>query len=155
MSKVLESADDGPIKQRIRGRRAISSGELGLRVNMRGHRMAIKHPSTVKELMSILPLMKKEPIRTPKHLNPEEVVKRSQVLERKLSTKTISKLSKKLSGACCQDDIINVEEQVGGNTALGIDEQRSIGASGAEAELMKKCCDALVPRTRRLLEPIK
>jgi hypothetical protein len=109
----------------------------------------------VKELMTILLLMKEEPIRTPNHLNPEEVVKGSQVLETKLSTKMISELSKYLRGACCQDDIINVEEQISGSTALAVDKQRSIGASGAEAKLMKKCHDALVPSTRRLLEPIE
>jgi hypothetical protein len=72
--------------------------------------MTVKHVSTVKELMSILPLGKKEPIRTPNDLNPEEVVKRVQILDSKLGMNTISKLSKKLRGACCQDNIIHVEE---------------------------------------------
>jgi hypothetical protein len=85
--------------------------------------MIVKHASTVKELMSILPLMKKEPIQTPNNLNVEEVVKRAHILDSKLSTKTINKLSKKLRGACCQDNIIHVEEQVGGETALVVDEQ--------------------------------
>jgi hypothetical protein len=83
--------------------------------------MTIKHASTVKELMSILSLMKEEPIRTPNDLNPEEVVKRAQILDSKLSTKTISKLTKKVSGACCQDNIIHIEEQVGSETALTVD----------------------------------
>jgi hypothetical protein len=109
--------------------------------------MTIKHTSTVKELMSILPLMKEEPIKTPNDLNPEEVVKRTQILDNIIHVE-------ELSGACCQDNIIHVEEQVGGETALTVDEQRSIGASGAEAELIKKRCDALVPSLRRLLEPI-
>jgi hypothetical protein len=61
--------------------------------------MTIKLASTVKELMSILSLMKEEPIQTPNDLNPEEVVKRAQILDSKLSTKTISKLTKKVSGA--------------------------------------------------------
>jgi hypothetical protein len=85
--------------------------------------MTVKHASTVKELMRILPLMKKEPIRTLNNLNPEEVVRRAHILYRKLSTKTISKLSKKLRGACCQDNIIHVEEQEGCETALVVDEQ--------------------------------
>jgi hypothetical protein len=46
----------------------------------------------INELMSILPLMKEEPIRTPNHLNPEKVVKGSQVLESKLNMKMISEL---------------------------------------------------------------
>jgi hypothetical protein len=59
---------------------------------MRIHGVAIKHPSTIQKLMSILLLMKKETIRTPDHHNTKEVVERSQILESKLSPKTISKL---------------------------------------------------------------
>jgi hypothetical protein len=113
--------------------------------------MTVKHTSTIKKLMSILPLMKKEPIRAANNLNPEEVVKRTHILDSKLSTKTISKLTKKLRSACRQDNIIHVEEQVGGETALAVDKQQSIGASGAEAKLMEKRYDALVPSTWRLL----
>jgi hypothetical protein len=61
--------------------------------------MTVKHASTVKKLMSILPLMKKEPIRSPNNLNAEEVVKRTHILDSKLSTKTISKPSKELRSA--------------------------------------------------------
>jgi hypothetical protein len=88
----------------------MSSGELGLRVNRRTHRMTVKHASTVKELMSILPLVKKEPIRMLNDLNPEEAVKRAHILDSKLNTKMISKLSKKLRGACYQNNVIHVEE---------------------------------------------
>jgi hypothetical protein len=154
MSEVLESADNRPIEGRIRGRGTVSSRELGLCVDRRAHRMTVKHASTVKKLMGILPLMKKEPVRAPNNLNTEEVVKRAHILDSKLSTKTISELSEKLRSACRQDNIIHIEEQVGGETALAVDKQRSIGASGAEAKLMKKRCDALVPSTGRLLESI-
>jgi hypothetical protein len=145
MSEVLKSTNNRPIEGRVRGQSAITSGELGLRVDGHTHKMTVKHANTVKKLMSILPLVKEEPIRSPNNLNAEEVVKRAHILDRKLSTKTISKLTKKLRSACCQDNIIHVEEQVGGETALAVDEQRSIGASGAKAELVEKRCDALVP----------
>jgi hypothetical protein len=117
--------------------------------------VTIKHPSAVKKLMSILPLMKEEPICTTDHLNPEEVVKGSQVLESKLSVKTISELSKQLRGAGRQNDIMDIEEQVSCSIALAVDKQRGIGAGGVEAELMEKRCDALVPSTRRLLKAIE
>ena len=105
--------------------------------------------------MSVLPLMKEETIRTTHHLNTEEVVQRTQVLDGKLSTKTISKPTKKLSGACRQDDVVNIEEQGCCVGALVINKQRSIGACRAEAELVKKRCGALVLGTRSLLEPIQ
>jgi hypothetical protein len=101
--------------------------------------------------MSILPLMKKEAIRTPNHLNAKEVVERAQVLESKLSVKTISKLPYQLRRAGCQDNIIDIKEQISCGIALAVDKQGRIGASGAEAERMKKRCDALVPSARRLL----
>jgi hypothetical protein len=84
--------------------------------------MTVKHASTVKKLMSILPLMKEEPIRSPNNLNAEEVVKRAHILDSKLSTKTISKISKELRSARRQGNIIHVEEQVSGETALAVDE---------------------------------
>jgi hypothetical protein len=155
MSEILKSADNRPIEERIRGWSAITSGELGLHVDGRTHRMIVKHASMIKKLMSILPLMKKEPIRSPNNLNAMEVVKRTHILDSELSTTTISKLSKELRSARRQDNIIHVEEQVGGETALVVDDQRSIGASGAKAKLMEKRCDALVPSTGRLLEPIQ
>ena len=105
--------------------------------------------------MSVLPLMKKETIRTVHHLNTVEVVQRAQVLDGELSTKTISKLAKELRSACCQDDVVNIKQQISRVGALVINKQRSIGACRAEAELVKKRCDALVPGTRSLLEPIQ
>ena len=103
--------------------------------------------------MSVLSLMKEETIRTTHHLNTEEVVQQTQVLDGKLSTKTISKPAKELRSACCQDDVVNIEKQIRRVGALVINKQRSIGACRAEAELVKKRCDALVPGTRSLLEP--
>ena len=108
----------------------------------------------VEKLMSVLPLMKKESIRTTHHLNTEEVVQRTQVLNSKLSTETISKPAKELKSACCQDDVVNIEQQICRVCALVINKQRSIGACRAEAELVKERCDALVPGMRSLLEPI-
>jgi hypothetical protein len=56
--------------------------------------MAVKHPGVLKKLMSVLPLMKKEPVSSTYHLKAEEVMKRSEILESKLSTKTVNELSK-------------------------------------------------------------
>ena len=133
-SEVLESTNNGPVEASIRSGSTISSRELGLRVDRSGGRFAVKHSSTVEELMSVLPLMKKETIRTTHHLNTEEVVQRTQVLDGKLSTETISKLAKELRSACCQDDVVNIEQQVRHVGALVINKQRSIGECGAEGD---------------------
>lgn len=93
--EVLKSTNNRPVEGSIRSRRPICGGELGLRIDRRGRGFAIKHPSAVKKLMSILPLVKKEVIRTSHHLDPEEVVQRTQVLDGELSAKMISELTKK------------------------------------------------------------
>ena len=66
-----------------------------------------------------------------------------------------SELSKKRSQACCQYDVVDVEQHESSSIALVVDKQRSIGASGAEAKLMKNLCDPLVPGARSLLKPIQ
>ena len=105
--------------------------------------------------MSVLPLMKEEAIRTAHHLDTEEVVKMTQVLYGELSTKTSRELTEETSRTGRQDDVVNIEQQICRVCALVINKQRSIGACRAEAELMKKRRDVLVPGTRSLLEPIQ
>ena len=100
-SDVLKSTNSGLVESNIRSRRTISSRELGLRINMRGRGFAVKHPNTVKELMSILPLIIFFNYRSSNEIYTEEVVQRAQVLDGKLSAKTICKLAKELMGACC------------------------------------------------------
>ena len=85
--------------------------------------MTVKHPGALEEVVSVLPLMKKEPIGAPYDLDAKEVVERTEVLESELSAKTVSKLSKKTIRAGGQDDVIDVEEQVGGVGAVSIDEE--------------------------------
>ena len=79
-SEILESTNNGPVECSIRSRRTIHGRELGLRINRCSGGLAVKHASTIQELMSVLPLMKKEAIRTTNNLDAEEVVQRTQVL---------------------------------------------------------------------------
>jgi hypothetical protein len=88
--------------------------------------VAINHPSAIHKLVSILSLMKKETIRTPNHLNTKEVVERSQILESKRSPKTISKYSYELRRGDCQDNVMDIKEQIGCSIALAVHKQREI-----------------------------
>jgi hypothetical protein len=99
--------------------------------------------------------MAKEPVRSAHYLKAEEVVKRAKVLDGELSAKTISELSKKSIIASCQDDVVNIEQQVSRIRTLLKDEQGGIGARSAKAKLMKKCHHALVPGAWCLLQPIQ
>jgi hypothetical protein len=117
--------------------------------------IAIKHHGALEKLMSILALVKKEPIRSTDHLETEKVMERPQVLDGELSAKAISKPSKKIGSAGRQDDVVNIEQQVGGLGAVSEDKQRGVGARRLEAKLVEEGRDALVPGARRLLQAIQ
>lgn len=135
-SELLESTNNRPVESSIRSRRTIRGIKLGLRINRRGGGLVVKHASVLQELMSVLPLMKKEAIRTVHHLNTEEVVQRTQVLDGELSAKTSRDLTEKTSRTCRQDNVIDIEQQVGCVGALVIDEERCFRVGGAEPKLV-------------------
>jgi hypothetical protein len=99
--------------------------------------------------------MEKEPVRSAHYLKAKEVVKRAEVLDGKLSAKTISELSNKSAIAGCQDDVVNIEQQVSRIRTLSKDEQGGIGARRAKAKLMKKRRHALVPGAWCLLQSVQ
>ena len=88
--------------------------------------------------MSVPPLMKEEAIRTGHHLDTEKVVQRTQVLDGELSAKTSHELTEETSRTCHQDDVVDIEQQVGRVRALMIDEERGIRAGRAEPKLVEK-----------------
>jgi hypothetical protein len=92
-SEVLQGANDGAVRRRVRRRYPIRGGELGLRVDGGGRGFAVKHTSAVKELVGVLALMKEEAIGTEDDLDAEEVMQRPQVLQGELGAETISELS--------------------------------------------------------------
>jgi hypothetical protein len=106
--QVLQGTNNGAIVGCIRSRRSIGSGELGFRVDRSGRGGAIKHPNVLKNIASVLVLM-------------EEVVERAEVLDGELSAKTISELSKKSITTGCQNDVVNIEQQIGRIIALSIE----------------------------------
>jgi hypothetical protein len=99
--------------------------------------------------------MEKEPIRSVHYLKADEVVKRAKVFDGKLSAKTISELSKKSFAAGCQDDVVDIEQQVSRIRTLSKDEQGGIRARGAKTKVMKKRHHALVPGVLCLLPSVQ
>ena len=71
--------------------------------------------------MSVLPLMKKEAIRTAHHLDTEEVVQRAQVLYGELSAKTSHELTEETSRTCRQDDVVDIKEQICSCVTVAVD----------------------------------
>jgi hypothetical protein len=77
-SEVLQGADDGAVRRRVRHRHPIRGGELGLRVDGGGRGFEVKHAGAVKELVGLLAPIKEEAIGTADDLDAEEVVQRPQ-----------------------------------------------------------------------------
>lgn len=153
--QVLQGTNDGPVEGGIRGWRSVSSGELDLRIHVSSRGLAVKHAGAVKVLMSRLPLVEEEAIGTTYYPDAEEVVEWPQVLDGKLGAKALSESSKEIGGEHCQDDVVDVEKQIGGSNTLVVYKQRRIRASGPKHNLMKKCRDVLVIGMRCLLELIQ
>jgi hypothetical protein len=109
----------------------------------------------LENILSILMLMKKEPIQSAHYLKAEEVVKWAEVLDGEFSAKTISELSKKSIVAGCQDDVVNIEQQISRIRALAMDKQGGVGACRAKAKLVKKHRHALVPGAWCLLQSVQ
>ena len=72
--EILKSTNNGPIEWSIRRGQALEGRNLGLRVNRSSNRMTVEHASTLKKLVRILLLMKKEAVRAPKDLNAKEIM---------------------------------------------------------------------------------
>ena len=73
-SQILKSTYNGPVEGSIRRWRALKSRNLGLRINRSSNRVTVEHASTLKELVRILLLMKKQAIRSPNDLNAKKIM---------------------------------------------------------------------------------
>ena len=73
-SQILKSTYNGPVEGSIRRWRALKSRNLGFHVNRSSNRMTVEHASTLKELVRVLLLMKKEAIQSPNNLNAKKVM---------------------------------------------------------------------------------
>ena len=54
-----------------------------------------------------------------------------------------------------EDDVVDVEQQVGTGAALNVDKEGGVGGRSDEAELSNVRGEALVPRPRGLLEAVE
>ena len=88
--------------------------------------MAVEHASALKKLMGILLLMKKEAVGSPNDLNAKEIMESTQILDGKLITQQESDMLNEGCGEGCQDDVVNIEQQVSSLVAAVIDKQRGI-----------------------------
>jgi hypothetical protein len=81
--EVLESTRETLVHCGIRHLVPVGLRQLALRVNWSGAGVAIGHPSSLKDVKSVLPLVKKKSSRIRCNYDPKEVVEHTQILHSK------------------------------------------------------------------------
>jgi hypothetical protein len=99
-------------------------------------------------------LVKKEPDRMRLNSDPEEVVEHTQILRSKLLLKSGDAAEKWLTGGC-EDNVINIEEQVRSVRSMVIDKQRCIRPGLHKPQCQQKSSKPMVPRPGCLLEAVE
>ena len=94
-SEVLKSTNNKPVEGSIRSRRTIRGRKLGLRINWRSGRLAVKHARSLQKLVGVLLLVQEEASSPAHYLDAEEVVQGPQVLEGELGAEASCDLLKK------------------------------------------------------------
>jgi hypothetical protein len=82
-AEVLESTNETPVRGGIRHPVPLGLRQLVLHVNWSGTGVAIGHPSSLKDVKSVLPLVKKKSSRMRRNSDPKEVVEHTQILHSK------------------------------------------------------------------------
>lgn len=81
--EILKGASDAAVERSIREWLSITGRCFWLRVDWSGRRFAVGHAGALEDVIGVLLLMKKEPVRSPLNLYAEEEVEGSEVLHRK------------------------------------------------------------------------
>jgi hypothetical protein len=124
--EVLEGSDQAVIGDWVTDGGAGVRGDLGLSVDRRGARLAVTHANALKDILSVLALVEEEPVDLLLHRDAEEVAEGAEVLHGELLLESCSGTLKQLQARSCEDDVIDVEEQVYNVSTATIDEQRGV-----------------------------
>jgi hypothetical protein len=116
--------------------------------------VALSHTGALKQVGSILSLGEEEAVGGTCDRDPEEMMKIPEICHGELGVKGLSDATKKPSRQGCQNDVVDIEQQVGDVGALFVDKERCVGDRSGEASLLNEAGETLVPRPGRLLEPI-
>jgi hypothetical protein len=124
--EVLESPSQAAVGSRVTYGDPHGGGDLGMSVDRCGAGLAVPHASTLKNVPSILALVKEEVVGLLLYCDTEKVVKRVEVLHRELLLKSCSGTLETLRARGGEDDVADVEQQVSSVGAAAVDEQRGI-----------------------------
>jgi hypothetical protein len=134
--EVLESTHNTPVVRAISRREecTVRGRELGISVNGTRCRVTLSHAGLLENIHSILSLRQKQTIYGAGDSDAEEVVEVAEIRHGELRGEFGHDVLKKSRGRCGEDDVVNVEQQVGDPHALHVNKE-----GGAEVEATKPC----------------
>ena len=104
---------------------------------------------------SRLALRQEEAIRRTRDRDPKEVMKIPKIYHRELRVKKLGEASKKRGRRGCQDDVVDVEQQVANVGTHFVNKEGRIGGRSSEARPLDRAGEPLVPLPGRLLESVQ
>jgi len=109
----------------------------------------------LEQVHSILALRQEEAIYRMRDRDPKEVMKIPEMCHSKLRVKELGEASKNQGRRGCQDDVVDIEQQVGDVGNHCVNKEGWIGGRRTEARPLDEAREPLVPCPRRLLESVE
>ena len=117
--------------------------------------MTFGHARLLKKIHRVLPLAEEEPVGGASDGDPQEMMELPKVRHGELRVKATDDAAEQSFRGSREDDVVDVQQQVGTGAALSVDEEGGVGGRSDEAEISNVRGEALVPRPRGLLEAVK
>jgi hypothetical protein len=114
--------------------------------------MTLSHARTLKKLDGVLSLGEEEAIGGTRDSNVEEVAKSAKIRHGELRAQPSHDALQEGGG---ENDVVDVQQEVGETRPLSENEKGRVGGGGDEAELPEEGGEALVPGPRSLLQSIQ
>jgi len=153
--EILQSSSKAAVLGSILHRSPIRSRELGTSVHRSRCRVTLGHASTLEQIHSVLVLREEEAVNRTRDRDLEEVMKIPEICHGELGVKELGDATEECSRRSCQDDVVDVEQQVGDVDALFVNKERRVRSRSSEARLLDEAGEPLVPGPGRLLESIQ
>jgi hypothetical protein len=119
----LQRTCDAAVERRIGRWITITGRQLLLGIDRRGSRLAVCHASTIKDVFRVLSLCEEEAGVITTYLDAEEKPQGAEVFDGKLSMEFFDDALQQLCVRRRQDDVVDVDEEVGHGVAASVDEQ--------------------------------
>ena len=109
-------------------------------------RVTLSHAGALEQVHSILALRQEEALHTTRGRDPKEVMKIPEICHSKFRVKELGGASKKQGRRGYQDDVVDVEQQVGNVGTHFVNKEGRIRGQSSEARLLDEAREPLVPR---------